>query len=326
MASEAKNESIAPVYVVHGPDEYLKREAVNQIVRTTLAPDQRRLALSEFDGQTSEPAEVFDELRTLPFLADRRVACLREADGFISRYRSQLEHYLSAPSETGVLVLVCRTFHARTKLYKLAQQVGHIVPCEPPRGRGVAAWLVQQARQRYGKRIDPPAAESLRELIGEQLADLDAELGKLALYAGDRPRITSRDVEALVGQHRQEKVFRITDAIAHRDASGALRLWQQVWATDRAAPARAIGGLRWAVKRMLDARKLHDSGVPLGQVAGRVRMPAHLLERQLAGLSRKRLEQQLERLLQADLAAKTGAGTVQRAIEKFIVEQCGAPE
>ena len=84
----------------------------------------------------------------------------------------------------------------------------------------------------------------LREHVGDAPGLLDAELGKLAIYVGERVEITAADIAALTGRHREEKVFAVTDAMSSGDTQTALRQWEQVLATDRAAPARAIAGER----------------------------------------------------------------------------------
>jgi DNA polymerase III delta subunit len=122
---------------------------------------------------------------------------------------------------------------------------------------------------------------------------------------GDSKSIGSGDVGELVGFHREEKIFGMIDAAERRDLAGAMNLWQQVLATDRAAPFRAVGGLAWALRRLIEQRGMQHGG-------GRGRFNATVLQRQLA------------RLADVDQAAKTGRSTVESAVERFIVELCNS--
>ena len=66
------------------------------------------------------------------------------------------------------------------------------------------------------------AQATLVDLLGEELGTLDAELGKLAAYVGDRTEIGAVDVDQMTGFHRQELVFRVMDAVYDGDPAAAL--------------------------------------------------------------------------------------------------------
>jgi DNA polymerase-3 subunit delta len=184
----------------------------------------------------------------------------------------------------------------------------------------LATWINRRAREAYAKGVEPQAVAELLDLVGNRLEALDNELGKLAVYVGARERITAADVEALVGMHREETVFRVTDAMSAGNAAGALQAWQHALATDRAAPDRAIGGLAWAIRRLLEAKQAVAAGVPPESLAGRFRQNTDALVRRLNSTTAERLEAQLADLHHADLDIKTGLGDVETAVEAFIVK------
>jgi DNA polymerase-3 subunit delta len=264
----------------------------------------------EIDGPDAELADVLDELRTLPFLADVRMVVVRDADPFISRYREHLERYVAEPSETGVLVLVCKVMNKQWRLTKAIQKIGLLMPCKAPPPWDRDKWLVARARQAYGKQLDRTAARALTELAGDDMATLDAELAKLAIYVGDRDGITDADAEALVGLSRPENVFRMTEAIAAHDAATAIRLWRQTLATDKQAAFRAVGGVAWAVRQMIAAKQGVSSGAN------------PMIRRGASRFTLEQLHDMLVQLLAADVASKTGLGPAESGVEKFIVRQC----
>jgi len=327
---ESPRRDPAPVYVVCGPEPFLKRQAISGITDRVLGGADRCLALREYDGSVAalELADVLDDLRTLPFLTDRRLVVLREADPFITRYRTQLETYIQDPSPTGVLLIECKTLPANTRLYKFVQAVGEVIKCEAPAARSIPSWLVNRCRDMHGIRLEARPAAMLCDLVGQDLGVLDGELQKLALYVGERERITAADVEALVGQYRQERVWGILSAIAAGDEPRALALWEEVWQTDRAAPGRAIGGIAFTVRRLLDAKRAQQAGASVRQVAGILmrRGDEQRLQAELAAFSLAQVEGMLCRLLEADVAAKTGLASVRSSIEAFIVELCHSRE
>jgi DNA polymerase-3 subunit delta len=318
MAASRKQapDEIRPIHVICGSDAFLRREALTAITQRVLGGADEHLAFSDHDGDTAGLADVLDDLRTPPFLAEQRLVVVANADAFVSKHRKALEDYVASPSDCGVLVLVCRSFPSNTRLAKAAARVGRVESCEPLKPRAMTAWLTQRAEGYYQKRLDGEAAALLRRTVGDSLGQLDSELSKLTLYVGQRTTIKVEDVQAMVGHHREEKVFGILDAIGQGDTAAALDLWQQVWTTDRAAPARAVGGMAWSVRQLLEARIASDRGHPMPRSAfllpqgGRTRFSARALEDQLVNL------------LDTDIESKTGAGTVQSAVQRFIVAWC----
>jgi DNA polymerase-3 subunit delta len=278
------------------------------------------MALSDIDGDGAELADVLDELRTLPFLGDRRAVVLRRADSFITKNREALEKYAANPCPTGTLILVCKSLPANTRLHKLIRSVGTVIKCEAPKGRAVTQWLVQRCREEYGCGLDTRAAARLRELAGDDLGVLDSELAKLRIYAGRGARITSAHVNELVGAYREENVFAIVEAMLTGDAARGIRLWNQVWATNRAAPFMAVGGLAWALRRIINAKASLDAGAPLDQVADQMRIDQQRVSAQTTPFTLGQLENLLCGLRDTDAAAKTGPSSVRDAVERFIIQ------
>jgi DNA polymerase III delta subunit len=132
--------------------------------------------------------------------------------------------------------------------------------------------------------------------------------------------ITPADVEAATGQSREEKVFAVVDALSVGDAVNALRFWEQVWTTDRAAPGRAIAGLAWSVRRMLQTRREWEAGTDIGKLAMKMFTDPTTLRRRLEHMTIPRLESLQRALLDADIACKTGGSTVDVAVQKLIVK------
>ncbi|NLX23631.1 MAG: DNA polymerase III subunit delta [Phycisphaerae bacterium] len=324
--SQKRTDKPAPLYAVCGEELFLRRQAITELVDEVLGPADRSLAMSEYDGKNEslKPADVLDDLRTLPFLVERKLVLLRDGDLFVKQYRAELEAYAEKPCERSVFVLECKSLSANTRLYKRIAAAGEVVKCEPIKAYQVPAWLTDRAKQTYGKRLTPKAAAMLCDLIGPELGQLDAELQKLTVYVNSRDRIDIGDVEALGGRCREEQVWGILSAIAAGDRAKALFLWEEVWQTDRAANGRAIGGLAYSVRRLLAAKRAELAGAPLDELRKLMMIwrDDPRLQRELNAFSVDQIEQMLCRLLDADVAAKSGGMGVRSSIETFIVELC----
>lgn len=323
MGVPQKNSSI---YVIFGAEDFLRLRAMNALISRIVGEDRDSMAMAEFDGDTARLAEVLDEVRTPSLLAPVRLVIVRDADDFVSANRESLERFLAKPIDTGVLLLICRSWPKTTRLYKAVDALGGNIPCESPKANEVPGWLVAHARSAYGCTLDGAAARRLVDLVGTSLGLLDMELSKLATYVMPKTMIGMTQVEELVGASREEKVFGITDCIARRDAKGALAMWEQVIATDRDAPYRAIGGLAYGFRRLAEAKRLTQQGLAMPEIAKRLNLWGDLsqIKRQLERFSLPQWQDHLVKLLRLDVASKTGLGQVPTSVERFIVELCSA--
>lgn len=310
--------TIHPIYAVVGRDPFLRNERLGNLLEDAMK-DSDSLGPARFNGAQAALADVLDEVRTASLLGDRRVVIVDAADPFIKANRAALERYASTPSDTGSLILLCDALAKNTRLYRIINENGKVITCPAPTGRSLIDWISVRARIRYGKSLSHGDAQMLRDHLGDGLGILDTELGKLAAYTGERKEIRAADISALTGHHREEKVFAVMDAMSSGDVEAAIGHWEQVLATDRAAPARAIAGLAWGLRRLLEARRDWEGGADLGELARRMYTDPATLRRRLERVTTDKLETQQRDLLSADLAVKTGASRIDLAVERFIV-------
>ena len=118
--------AVKPICVIFGKNAYVRRQALERVIKRELAGGDPALSLSRIDGDKAELAQVLDDVRTFSMLGDRRVVVVDEADAFISKHRQTLERFASAPVESGCLVLICDNFDGRTRLYKTIKQIGEL--------------------------------------------------------------------------------------------------------------------------------------------------------------------------------------------------------
>lgn len=319
MVTQSKSSgSIHYVYALVGGDRFMRGEALAALLRHlddgTDAFDPARV-----DGASAELADVLDDVRTLSLLGGLRVVVVDDADALIKSHRSALESYAADPVDSGCLILLCNSLAKNTRLYKIINAHGKVVECASPKPRDLPGWITARSQGTYAKRMTATTARRLVDLLGNNPGVLDAELAKLATYVGHRDEIKIDDLQALTGKHREEKIFAVMDAIAEGRTSDALRDWRQVLDTDRAAPARAVAGLAWAVRSQIDAFRQYQQGASLDRLAYSTFTTPDRLRKRLESVSLDDLQERQHDLLAAELACKTGASTVETAIEKFIV-------
>jgi DNA polymerase-3 subunit delta len=312
---------VHPLYVVHGDEDFLRRQVLQTIRRTVLGEGDNDLSYSAHAGEAATFAAVVDELQTVPFFGDRRLVVVENADPFVTNYRAALEKLAGDLPSTGSLVLDVKTWPSNTRLARMVDAAATLV-CKAPPQRSLEAWCVKWAPSRHGKAITQPAAALLLDLVGSEMGLLDQELLKLAVYVGDRQRIDVDDVHKLVGRSRDENVFKIMEAVGTGDSKTALTMLVRLLDGGE-EPLRLLGALASQLRRLAQAARLTLSGRPLGvaiEDAGVLPFNRKAAEGQLKYLGRKRAVQLYDWLLEVNLGQRGGSALPPRTLlERLVV-------
>src|SRR5262249_48763474 len=78
-----------PVYVVHGDEDFLKRQVLAALRARALGEGDDSFGLSVHAGDKAVWRDIHSELQTLPFLSPRRLVLVENAEPFVSAYRTQ---------------------------------------------------------------------------------------------------------------------------------------------------------------------------------------------------------------------------------------------
>ena len=252
-------------YLFYGPEEYLKREAL-ELLRARLLPPGLE-ALNETVLETADAARIIESAETMPVMCDRRLVVVKDwpplmgadrADGngaepqkndpknenagkskkndSKSEELARVARWLPNAPDTCVTVFTVHgdvsgkslsAFHAETQAVLFA----HL------EGAELAEWLRAQFAQR-GKKIAADAVRALTSLVSGDLTRLSGEVDKLAAYAGTEKTVTAEHVNACVTPDAESNVFKMIDALLRRDARTAFDILNAM--TDAGEPAARV--------------------------------------------------------------------------------------
>ncbi|UCC99572.1 MAG: DNA polymerase III subunit delta [Phycisphaerales bacterium] len=309
------------VCVITGKDDALVNARCREFLDTLLEPSQRATALLDAEAASVPASDVLDELRTAPFLADKRVVVLRGADDFISQNRTLLEKYFDQPCSTGRLVLTVRTWDSRTRLAKALPKVGRLISVLPPSRRELPHRLADYAAEAHDKKLSMSAAALLIELAGDDLMRLYSEIDKLVLFADAEKLITPKHIEALTGHNRLFNAFAVIDAMIAGKPGQAVERLRGMFAQDRSAEYTAVGAFAFHLRRMFNAKVLLEKGIGPREVTSRLRIwgDTNGFFSQLRKLSLRQIGTYLQQLAETDYAIKTGRTKTPVAMEQFVI-------
>ena len=312
------------IYVLNGKDDSLVGAEAQALLDKLIEPSQRVTGLLDVNGREVSLPEVLDELRTLPFLADKRVVIVRNADDFISRDRNRqlLEKYFDAPCSTGILILVVRSWRSNTKLARKLGKVGRLVSVSAPKARELPQRLVEYARDAHATGLNRVAAELLIDLVGNDLPRLYSEIDKLTLYAEGEKTITGEHIESLIGHNRIFGAFEVIDAVVAGRAAQAVDRLRRMFADDKSAEYTVVGAFAFHLRRMFGAKVLLEKGVRPAQITNTMRIWSNKdrFFTQIRKMPLSQIGEFLKHLGQTDHAIKTGREKTPVAMEQFVLE------
>jgi DNA polymerase-3 subunit delta len=310
------------IYVIACEDESLRNEKSNELIEQLLEPEYRTLGLLKVDSFEINAPDVFDELRTLPLLSNKRVVLIKHAEKFISANRELLEKYFDNPSPTGILIFSVNKWDSRTRLAKKLSSVGRLISVSQVTGHKLSEKLSAYALDAHGKKLGFNEAHLLVDLIGDNLPQLYTEIDKLALYVHKQSRITLQHIEQLSGHNRLFNCFDVINKCVNGETGRAVDQLRTMFAEDKSSEYTAVGAFAYHFRRMFEAKTMLQDGVNINQITStfRVWRIKDSFFRNLKLLTFQKIGSYLQNLAATDYAIKTGQTTPRVALERLVIE------
>jgi DNA polymerase-3 subunit delta len=305
-----KGGKVAPLYLLFGPEDYLRDAAARAVTDAALkGAALREFNESSFSLASADVQHAIAAAEQLPMMAERRVvrvtdfAKLREAD------EEALVRYVARPVESSVVLFIADDLDKRRKLSKTLLEVCTSVEFAALNDSELATWARDRLKH-LGANTDERTLRQIIALTGASVRQLSTELEKLATAALPGGHVTMEMVDALVGRSRELSNFELTDRLIARDRRRALETLSKLL-DDGAEPVMLIGLLASSYHRLALAKDLMSRGAAEQEVFRVVNMPFNQRKEFLATARRadsNELARRIQRIAEADLAIKTSLG------------------
>lgn len=263
----------APVYYLHGDDDYLKDSAIRDLLDAAIDPGTRDFNLEMRRANDLDAEAVASLLTTPPMLAERRAVVLRDVTTLKKAPRAQLDRYLARPASDTLLLLVSPAGTKADSALAGASVSLEFAPLTPER---VRKWIAHHATTVLEVDIAEDAVQLLQQAVGNDLHLLAAEIDKCASYvrgapdgadaASARPTIDVDTVAAVVGVRRGETVTDLLDAVARHDAKTAVGLVGHVLGQPKVTAVQVVMMLSTQTFALAFGRARRDAGVPTNRL------------------------------------------------------------
>ncbi len=317
ISEDAARGQFAPVYFLHGDEPLLTRRAVETLVAAAVDRATADFNYDVFHGGDLNPERLATLLATPPMMAPRRVILVRELERAGAREKAMLADYARKPSADMVLVLAAGERVRIDQKKQSPKWAWELQECAatllswPLREPELVRWVSERAAA-LGKRLDRRAAYALYSRSGSDLARLEDDLEKLAIFCGDRPEITAEDVVGMTGIERGGTVFDWVEALAAGEGLKAAYLaGYLVSRGESAVGAVAIAASHFITlgraAELLARRMPEKAAIAKLGLFGRPPEAVQALLAQARSLDRGALSRALELLLETDLRLKSSS-------------------
>jgi DNA polymerase-3 subunit delta len=303
FASSLENPESA--YLIVSRQDYWV-ERVRQACLAQVPEAARSFDWNAFDLSEDDLVAALRTARTMPWLSARRWVFVRNADSGLDGFRE----YLVDPHDRTVLVLCVSRKPGKPLPAALVEMDG---------GRIGVAWI-RERLESEGYTITSEAAETLLELVGDDLQRLDSEIEKLVLGQLDTKQVDLDAVLSVTVEAREREVFDLISALAQRKRRRALHLLSRLVETGTAAQ-QILPILYWNFSRLLVARELLDRRVSFYQILRQLKIWSYRgREREVRSLRRDVLEELLLGIREADRLCKTSGGEPRFILERLLID------
>jgi DNA polymerase-3 subunit delta len=284
-------------------------DALRNVVAAALGDFDPSFALEDFtvkdvasSSNESVVARVLEALNTPPFLVERRVVVVRDAQSLLADEVGQLVAWQANPAPGIVLVLGV----VGTKANKLVKASGEVVEVNvSSRTQDRVAYVESKFRE-YQVTIDHDAAERVAAQVGDDVARVDSLVRTLRSIYATAP-LTFNHVEPYLGDAGDVPEWDLTDAIDRGNAAKAIEVARRMIDSKARAGVQVVNILQRHYLRMArlegsNARSDEDAATLLGIN----RYPAGKALRVAQRLGSERIGAAVHMIANADLDLKGG--------------------
>jgi DNA polymerase-3 subunit delta len=324
-------------YILYGQDDFSLNQAVGEIKAGLGDREMVATNTTNLEGQHLTLSELRNKCGAAPFLSSHRLVIV---DGLLGRFEVKqsrprsgkgksgnglgewegLASYIKQMPETTVLMLVDGEVKGQNPLLKKLSPLAEVRTFPLLRDRDLKAWIRQRVKGEGGD-ITPQAVNLLAELIGGDLWAMNGEIQKLLLYSRERP-ISEDDVRQLVSHVQEANIFALVDAVAEGRTELAQRILHRLY-DEGVAPTYILTMITRQFRLIAQAGDL-------GKGLSRLQIQDRLGLKSSYGLNKTLSQAKLydfegvkrayDKLLETDLAIKTGKYSDKLALELLVTE------
>jgi DNA polymerase-3 subunit delta len=333
------------LHILIGEDDFSIRQELEAIKKSAGDPAALMPNTTVLDGVKVTPELLHAACETMPFLAAKRLVIV---EGLLERFEPKKKsgrngskkspRQTNPPEDYQPIAAAIKNLPAFTELVLIGG--GNIKSANPllheiaPKAKvnsfpllkkrePLIQWIEKRVGSQSKAGISKKAADLMARLVGNDLWTMANEVDKLVLYTGSRA-IEEPDVKAIVSSVQEASIFDMVDAIIESRVALAQQLLQRLFQQGM-SPAQVLVMLARQARIIFQVKEMRSGGRSRGEIMSRLGVTSDFVINkaweQADKYSASRLKEVYHKLLDADIAIKTGKyDTPELALDVLLAE------
>jgi DNA polymerase-3 subunit delta len=323
VLNQLEKGKLSPFYLFYGSNEFLLERVLSRIRETFVPETSRDFNFRIFYGDKTEPADIIDTARSLPFMSDSRLIIVRRTESLSPAALESYIPYLDRPVESTCLIFISSKTDFKRKFYRKIRELGKAVNFKKLNDRQVIPWIKKTAKE-LDLNIEDQACAYLQQLVGNRLMDLHAELEKLSLSYGKKI-VGMEEVRAVAIFSRIYTVFELMDEVSFKRCGESISVLNRFLEEEgNDGFLKVLGMLNRQIRLLWQAKTVSDKGGRTADVSRKIKLPPFLVSRivqQSTHWKTDDFERAFHLLYKADGLLKSGANG-RMVLENLVVSLC----
>ena len=314
-------EGLRPLYLLLGPEIYLRRLAWQSITNAALSSTLlREFNEASFSLVSDSIQSAIAAAEQLPMMSDTRVIRIRDFDKLREADEDTLIRYLNNPSPSTVMIFAADELDKRKKSSKVLLDVCTVVEFSPLKDSDAKTWAKSRLKE-LKVAVDDQVLTEIVRLVGTDVQTLSNELDKLASAGAGTNRITLDLVDGLIGRSRELSNFELGDHLLAGNRKRALETLHRLL-EDGAEPVMLVGLIAGNYHRLALGKHLLARG-GREEVFRNIGLPPFKRDAYISTLHRnsaEKIARGIQLTAAVDLAIKTSQATPRLQLEMLVCE------
>jgi len=306
------------LFLLHGPETYLLRQRVRELKEEAV---KKGVLVEDVDCGDVDIKEALHNLRT-PSLFNSQKLLIFHDPFLVKEFEEKEVQDILLKAKAHTLVFVAKEVKKTSVLFKFLMRHGEREEFLKLQEIELVNWAKKEIKK-HDTSFTPEGLTALLFSCGNDLDRLEKEVAKLAAfkYSSLKKVITQNDVELLVGEALEPKIFSTIDAILTRNQKLALKLLAGHFHKGE-SPLQLLSMFAWQFRILLSQKDLLEQEVPVKEIAKQLKLHPFVFQKSLAAAERfslGELKELYKRIFSLDLAFKTGQGNPDQLLYLFAI-------
>lgn len=232
-----KADDFAPLYLIHGKEEYLMQHLINDIKKKFLNENAQDFDLRQIDYDNKPSnlnlSSLSQEVQTPSFLSQKRIILIKNSNIITSQGKSLHDDFgqvINALNDGSILIFYETKVEKRyKKIMREFEENGHVVNVEKQSIPALKAWVSAFFSHQQIK-IYNDAAENLIERCDRDMVLLRNEMQKIYLICANQgiSEVNLDLIEDVSVPDISGGIFDLTDAISAGQVDSALQIYENM--------------------------------------------------------------------------------------------------